>query len=356
LFFSFWFLIFLQVAMSARMTKTGWQRLADEEILGMRVRDFNLQIQGSWLEPLINRLYDELDAKGIRFHPSCYLADEWLCPDRVPIIGIPFYLADRRLKGIEKKMMYEVEGGTEKACMKLLRHECGHSLNYAYEFYKRTRWRQLFGFFSAKYCASYDYQPYSRRFVINLEDNYAQAHPDEDFAETFAVWLRPGSSWEQKYRGWPVIRKLRYVDSLMRRTGAEEPKNVAKGCPPFSASRMTSTLAAYYQRKRKELGIYFQGYYDDSLKMLFEAKQEGRSQVKASKFIRDNRKDLTEQLTRWTGHRKYDVHQLVNYLAQRCEALGLYARADAKDVIAVTSLLTAIAGNYLRKFRKEKGR
>jgi hypothetical protein len=343
--------------MSGSKTTKKWEHLSDEEILGMRVRDFNLQIPGSWLEPLINRLYEELDAKGVGFHPPCYLADEWLCPDKVAIIGIPFYLAHPRLKSIEKKMMYEVEGGTEKGCMKLLRHECGHSLNYAYELYRRTRWRELFGHFSAKYSTSYNYQPYSRRFVINLEDNYAQAHPDEDFAETFAVWLRPGSGWEQKYRDWPVVRKLRYVDSLMRRTGTEAPKNIAKGRPPFSAGRMTSTLASYYQRKRRELGIYFQGYYDDSLKLLFEARQEGRAQVKASEFIRNHRKDLMEQVTRWTGHRKYDICQLVNGLVQRCEVLELYTKDDkAKDIIAVTSLLTAIAGNYLRKFRRGRGR
>ena len=114
----------------AKKTKAiDWKKLTDEELMQMRVRDFNLQIQGSALEPLIERLYDELASKGIRFQPPCYLADEWLCPDREPIIGIPFFLAHPRLKSIEKKMMYEVEGGTEKSFMKLLRHECGHALN-----------------------------------------------------------------------------------------------------------------------------------------------------------------------------------------------------------------------------------
>ena len=255
----------------------------------MRVRELGVQIQGSELQSLIERLYEELDAQGIGFHPPGYLTDEWLCPDKVPIIGIPFYLAHPRLKHIEQKMMYEVEGGTEESCMKLLRHECGHALNYAYELYKKTRWRELFGLFSMKYSDSYDYRPYSRRYVINLQDSYAQSHPDEDFAETFAVWLAPDSQWAQKYRTWPVIKKLWYVDGLMKRISATTPIHTVQGHPPWSASRMTSTLAAYYERKRRALGSEFQGFYDDSLITLFSSKQSSISTLKASRILRHHR-------------------------------------------------------------------
>jgi hypothetical protein len=339
------------------MTKKGkikdWEELLDDEILQLRVRDLNLQIPSSELEPLIDRLYEELDAKGIRFHPSCYLADEWFCPDKVPIIGIPFCLAHPRLKHIEQKMLYEVEGGTEEACMKLLRHECGHALNYAYELYKKTRWRELFGLFSARYSGSYYYQPYSRRFVIHLEDNYAQSHPDEDFAETFAVWLTPNSGWEQKYRDWPVIKKLRYVDSLMKKIGDQSPVNTVRERPPWSASRMTSTLAAHYERMRKALGSEFQGFYDDSLEALFASKHSGSASLKASRLLRRHRRELVDSVSRWTGHRKFDIRQLVNTLVNRCDALDLYAKPGQSDnIIGLTALLTAIAGNTLKPFRR----
>lgn len=335
------------------MVKAGkikdWETLSDEEILQMRVRDFGVQIQGSELQPLIERLYEELDSKGITFHPACYLTDEWLCPDKVPIIGIPFYLAHPRLKNIEQKMMYEVEGGTEESCMKLLRHECGHALNYAYELYKRTRWRELFGPFSAKYSDSYYYWPYSRRFVINLQDNYAQSHPDEDFAETFAVWLAPQSNWQQKYRTWPVIRKLWYVDGLMKRISTKAPVKTIQGQPPWSASRMTSTLAAHYERKRRALGSEFQGFYDDSLITLFSAKQSSSTNIKASKILRHHRQVLVDCVSRWTGHRKHDIHQLVNTLIFRCDALNLYAKpSQMDDIIGITAFLTAIASNTFR--------
>lgn len=338
------------------MAKVGntkdWDELSDEEILQMRVRDLSLQIEGSELEPLVGRLYEELDARGIRWHPPCYLADEWLCPDRVPIIGIPFCLAHPRLKHIEQKMLYEVEGGTESSCMKLLRHECGHALNYAYELYKKTRWRELFGSFSARYSNSYYYQPYSRRYVVHLEDNYAQSHPDEDFAETFAVWLTPHSRWEQKYQGWPAIKKLRYVDSLMAKISDLAPVKAPRERPPWSASRMTSTLAAHYERKRNALGSEFQGFYDDSLGGLFAPKPEGSSSMKASRFLRRSRRELVDSVARWTGHRKYDIRQLVNTLIARCDALDLYAKTES--IIGLTALVTAIAANALRTLRRHE--
>ncbi|MBN1359772.1 MAG: putative zinc-binding metallopeptidase [Sedimentisphaerales bacterium] len=334
------------------MTKSqktrNWQSLPDDELLGVRIRDLKLQIAGTWLEPLVERLYDELDAQGIRFHPPCYLADEWLTPDKIPIIGIPFCLTDRRLMEIEQKMMYEVEGGTEVSCMRLLRHECGHALNYAYRLYRRTRWRELFGHFSATYGNSYYFQPYSRRFVINLKDNYAQSHPDEDFAETFAVWLTPDSQWEQKYRDWPVIKKLRYTDKAMKGIAEKAPLVTCKGQPPYSAGRMTSTLAAHYERKRRVLGSEFQGYYDDGLKELFTAPPDGRSTIKASRLLRSRRNQLVNNVARWTGHRKFDIDQLVYRLAARCEVLDLYAVASNEDeVVGLTAMLTAIASNTL---------
>ncbi len=341
------------------MTKTrktsGWEELSDDELLQVRIRDLKLQIPGSSMESFVERLYEELDAKGISCHPSCYLADEWLTPDKIPVIGIPFCLTNPRLRQLEQKMMYEIEGGSDSLCMKLLRHECGHALNYAYQLYRRTRWRETFGLFSAPYSASYDYQPYSRRFVIHLEDNYAQSHPDEDFAETFAVWLASNSRWREKYKDWPVIRKLRYVDHVMQRI-ADQPAPVTfRGRPPYSAARMTSTLAAHYERKRRALGSEFQGYYDDTLRELFTTTHAGNASIKAARLMRSSRTRFVNNVTRWTGHRKFDIRQLVNRLATRCDALELYAKAgDEEYIIGVTALLTTIASNTLTVSRKRR--
>ena len=126
---------------------------------------------------------------------------------------------------MEKKMMLEAEGSTEDWCMKLLRHECGHALNYAYKFFEQRGWRKLFGRFETPYYhVTYHAKPYSKRYVIHLEDNYAQAHPDEDFAETFAVWLDPAQDWRIRYRGWPAMKKLEYVDALMSGVAGKAPE------------------------------------------------------------------------------------------------------------------------------------
>jgi len=323
-----------------------WEGLSNEEILQFRVKDLKVQIPGSMLERFVQQLYAELDAAGVRFHPPCYLADEWLCPDKVPIIGIPFWLAHPRLKAIEREMMLEVEGGTTDMCMKLLRHECGHAINYAYRLYRRTRWRELFGPFTADYLDSYYYRPYSKRYVIHLRDSYAQSHPDEDFAETFAVWLAPDGAWRDKYRDWPVMGKLRYVDGLMKKIGDTPPAVAYRGRPPWSASRMVSTLGSYYGRRRRELGSSFLGYYDESLKALFVTDGSGGS---ASKVLRKHRRLIINHVRTWTGHRKYDIHQLVNRLIGRCDALGLKARGSEPDnIIGITSLVATIASNKLR--------
>jgi hypothetical protein len=324
----------------------NWGQLSDEELMKMRIRDFNLSIDKSPIKSMIKKLYKELDAGGISFHPLCYFADEWLCPDREPIIGIPFYLAHPRLSQIEQKMMFEVEGGTETSFMQLLRHEAGHALNYAYEFYKKTRWRQLFGSFSTKYSNSYYFQPYSKRFVRHLGDNYAQAHPDEDFAETFAVWLTPDISWERKYQSWPVMKKLMYVDNLVKNISGKSPVRKSIGNPPWSASRMTSTLAGYYERKRKLLGEEFKGFYDDTLMKLFSTKRISLSKEKASKVVRRNRRELVNNISECTGHRKYDVRRLIDKLIQRCDMLELYGQQ--KDIMGVAVLITTIASNTLR--------
>jgi hypothetical protein len=226
-------------------------------------------------------------------------------------------------------------------------------LNYAYKLYNKTRWRELFGRFSDKYSDFYYYQPYSKRFVIHLKGNYAQAHPDEDFAETFAVWLTPNSNWQEKYQGWPVIKKLHYVDNVVKRLNNTEPITITKARPPWSASRMTSTLAAFYDRKRKILGSDFHGFYDDSLKELFKTRSSSSRTTKASTVIRLYRRQIIDNVVRWTGHRKYDIHQLVNRIILRCDVLDLYAKKDGPDdIIAVTVLLTAIARNTFRIRRK----
>jgi hypothetical protein len=330
--------------LSRKAQKTiDWKTFDNNQLLQVRIKDLGLKITDSPLEPMIHHLYEELAAKQISFRPPFYLADEWLCPDKDPIIGIPFWLAHPRLKSLEVEMMYEAEGGTQNSCMKLLRHECGHAINYAYKLYTRTRWRELFGQFSTTYSDSYQYQPYSKRFVVHLDDHYAQSHPDEDFAETFAVWLAPENQWQKKYAKWPAIKKLLYIDTLMKKIASHPPLVTAHPSPPWAASRMRSTLWAYYERKQNQLGREFKGYYDDSLKVLFSSEPKNEQYFKAAKILRKHKRLIVNNLATWSGHRKFDLHKLVNRIIARCDVLDLYGTDDIKDLISITTLLTAIA-------------
>ena len=329
-----------------------WENLPEEELLKLRVRDLGLAIEGSALAELVKRLYEELTGAGITFHPDCYLADEWLAPDRVPVIGIPFYLAHPRLKHLEQKMMLEVEGGTEAECMKLLRHEAGHALNYAYELFKRTRWRELFGPFTTEYTQGYYAQPYSKRFVRHLRDNYAQCHPDEDWAETFAVWLDPKSDWPDRYRGWPAMKKLKYVERVTKEVGSQGPKVTTRQLH-WSAGRMTSTLEAFYRRRRRYLAEDFPGFYDPGLQRIFAAPAGGTEGTSASGFIRHHRRHITNSIATCTGERKYDLNQLLGKLMMRCDALGLKV---TREPVAVATELTAYVTTVIidvRRFRRE---
>jgi len=331
-----------------------WQMLPTEQLLDVRICNLHLKIAGTPLESRIKRLYRELDKKNIRFHPPCYLADEWFCPDGVPIIGIPFYLAHPRLYGLERKMMLEVEGGTEQWCMQLLRHETGHALNYAYRLYRKPRWREIFGPFETRYPGTGPRKPYSRSFVNHLADNYAQAHPDEDFAETFAVWLTPDSCWRERYRSWPALRKLLYIDRLIKGI-RDKPPIVRKTETPWSASRMKMTLASYYKKKRRDLRHEFPGFFDPSLRRLFPVKPlPGISASPAAQFLDRRRKRLVNSVALWTGHRKFDIDKTIKLLTIRCDDLDLFIDKQEDECIADTAaFITAAMGNihgFRRKF------
>ena len=236
------------------MVALALDRWTDTKLLSTRICDLQVSIDNTPLEASVQRLYKELlDAGLLHFKPRAYLADEWFSPEGVPAIAIPFYLAHPRLQELEKATMGRVEGGNRAWCMRLLRHEAGHCLDHAYELSKTAEWRELFGNPRKKYDPhNYEIDAESRDFVQNLEDHYAQSHPDEDFAETFAVWLNPASNWRQTYRYWPgAYKKLKYIDKVARQL-SECPPKVRGGRLLGQAANLRSSLSRYYKRRQKE--------------------------------------------------------------------------------------------------------
>ncbi len=327
-------------------TEPSWAQLTDEELLAWRIRDLGLTIVGTELETRIEQLWQELGARGITFLPQCYLADEWFCPNEVPTIAIPFYLAHPRLKQLESHIILEVEGGTKQDCMRLLRHECGHALGYAYRLWRRKRWREHFGDFRDDYPESYRPKPHSRRFVRHLEKWYAQYHPDEDFAETFAVWLNPSSNWHERYRGWPALKKLEYVDELMRSI-AGQPAPVTGGRRICEASRLTQKLSTYYARKRREYAEDMPDFFDRDLNRIFLEAVPGQKHTSASAFLRRQRRSIVANVSRWTGERKFTVARFLQKLIARCHERKLVLPDETDEAIAQTiAFLTATVMNY----------
>ena len=167
----------------------AWASLPDNDLLRLRLKDLKVTVEGTWLEGCLEDLYDELAQRGLRIRPHAWMSNEWFSPDDTPGIAIPFYLAHPRLMRLERKMMIDVEGSTVPECMRILRHEAGHVVQASYRLQRRRRWQELFGPSSTRYPQYYRPNPASRRYVYHLPLWYAQSHPDEDFAETFAVWL-----------------------------------------------------------------------------------------------------------------------------------------------------------------------
>jgi len=338
------------------MDSPEWANLNDDELLEKNISKLGLRLDGTELQPLIQQLYDELSQKNLAFHPPCFVGDEWFCPVGVPAIFIPFFLTHERLKKLERKIILEVEGETKPWFMQLMRHEAAHAYSYAYQLYKKKKWQQCFGLASTEEFDTYRPRPYSRSYVIHLADWYAQSHPDEDFAETFAVWLTPDLNWRERYRGWKALKKLEYVDELMRSIAGKPPVHQPKvHAADFDCLNLK--LKTYYARKRKLYEDSYPDFYDKDLRILFAASAETANRERASRYLRIHRKQIMDSACRWTNEKKYRVHQLLMRLIDRCDELDLYVRSDDPTLnLQVASYVTSLVMNYLftGKFKRSK--
>jgi hypothetical protein len=324
-----------------------WCVFNDEELLALRICDLGIRIEDSELKPRIEQLYNELAARGVSLRPDCYLGDEWFSPEGVPAISIPFYLAHPRLKALELRQMLEVEGGTPDWCQMLLRHECGHAIDHAYRFSSQDDWRDAFGNPEAEYAPeTYTPRPYSKSFVRHLPNWYAQAHPDEDFAETFAVWLAfAEEDWRQRYCGSKALEKLDYVHKLMNDVVARPP-SITRGRRISEARRLRTTLSRYYAARRKLYAEDFPDFYDADLRAIFENGEPGGEPAAA--MMRRHRGALITSLVQWTGQRKYTVSMLVRKLMLRCRELKLTTPKDSVLLhFELASYLASLVTNHL---------
>ena len=320
-----------------------------QEILTKPIKELGLKLEGSPIERLVQKLYQELERKGLRkFRPLCYLTDEWGCPSGEPVIGIPFYLADPKLARLEKEMN-DLEDRRE--IMMYLRHEAGHAFNYAYELYRTPEWRDLFGPFRRPYRDSYRPVPFSRRFVRHIAGWYAQKHPDEDFAETFAVWLTPRSGWRRRYRGWGAMAKLRYVDRMARRFRDVDPIR-PQGRTDITVEEMETTVADFYKQALEQQTQSVELALDSDLVDIFRVSRRRKKGIRpAADLLRENKKTLIDKVTYWTGVQRPLVKRLAESIESRVADLGLRAevRCEKEHLTEVATYATALAMNYLTR-------
>lgn len=323
-----------------RSSERSWAELPDEALLDVRLCDLGLRIRGTQLASRVERIYAELAGRGLTFRPHVWLSTEWFSPDGVPGFAIPFYLAHPRLVSLEQRQMHEVEGGTARACLQLMRHEVAHALDNAYVLHDRADWRETFGRFDSDYVSHYEPKPYSKRFVRHLELWYAQSHPAEDFAETFAVWLDPSSRWRSRYRGWAALEKLRYLDELMRDLEGTRPALRGRDLiEPIS--ELKQTLGEHYRQKRARYRLALRKSYDRDLKRLFAEPTGSPRERDAASFLRKERAEIRRLVSRWTGEYQYAVDRVLAEIIERTEELGLVVASGAAHVKRDAMLLVA---------------
>ena len=285
--------------------------------------DLGVTLESSGLEPRLDQLRSELAGRGLEFRPHFWLSEEWFCPDGVPGIAIPFYLAHPRLARLEEKQTLEVEGGTPEWFLRILRHEAGHAIENAFHLRQRRRRRALFGRSSEPYPKFYLPRPYSRSFVVHLDGYYAQSHPDEDFAETFAVWLTPG---------YPLGRALRgLAGAAQARVRGRHHARAGRGAAARADAADGGSALAHRQDAARPLSREApavrprppQGLRRGPAAASSRRPPGDRDRPTAAAFLSRNRPELRRRVARATGEHQYTIDRLLKSIIVRCRQLGL---------------------------------
>jgi hypothetical protein len=335
---------------------TASRAFRESNLFRAPIRDLGLSIGETRLAPLLDEFQVELVAKGIkRLRPRFHLSTEWGVPFGTVVIGIPFYLARPELTDLHGEEVGHIEGFNRPDILRYLRHEMGHVVNYAYKLFDDEEWVKLFGSITQPYLEDYRPQPFSRRFVRHLPGWYAQKHPDEDWAETFAVWMTPDHDWRTEYTPWPTaLGKLEFCERTMRRLNEMDPLVTTLELDE-DVGELTYSLRDYYQKQSDEaepaagLEGDLRAIFDD-LAAVPEQAAAGETRPAAA-LIRRLERQLMADVFRWTGHFPEKTRSLMRHLAQRAEALQqVYPReAETEAIIGVTIFVTSLAMNHVHR-------
>jgi hypothetical protein len=326
------------------------------ELLTSPVNRLELNLGSSLLQPQIDKLMAVLKRRGIRLKPYFYLGEDWGCVSGTSNIEIAFYDADPLIKELNR----EVRGWTNETRVVdyLLRHETGHAFCYAHRLYTNREFRNVFGVkgkFFDTYPATdrYKAHPWSRDFVNPNRDHYAQKHPDEDFAETFGVWLSLPSSWRKAYRTKKrVLAKLKFVSEIVREYGdrpVHVPPDSGELDVPVEAISMTvaEVLGASLARYRKKAT----GYIDPLLKKIGRHRPHATDSgvIPLADVIAAHRRFMVKALVRNARVTFAQASFLVNKMQTRSRVLQLHIPLSIMDrcLIEVVCLASTLAARFV---------
>ncbi len=330
-------------------SEPAWVKFSDRKLLEMKISELKLDFEQTSMVNFRDKLHTELKQLGLVFKPHCWFSDDWFSPDNVPGIAVPFYMAHRRLMRLERNQMLEVEGGTKEWCMRIMRHEAGHAIDTAFGLHRKRGYKATFGSYSAPYPETYVPKPRSKKFVFHLEPWYAQSHPAEDFAETFAVWMTPNSRWQKNYQGWPALKKLKFVAEMMEKIQGQKPKVVSRR-KVDPVHRIDVTLREHYQQRQQFYSLGATSVFDAELKKLFCTTSEPHQNKTAASYLRKNKVDFCKALGKWSGEYQHNIVQVVREMTERCRVLKLFLPVDDQDLKQeCLMMMTVQTMNYLKR-------
>lgn len=309
-----------------------WEKLSDHELLDLRFCDLELKIEGSRIEPVIHTLYSELEQKKLMFKPHVWISEDWFAIDGIPGIAVPFYILHKKLSQLCKKMQLEDEGYNKKDAIKLLRHEAGHAIDNAYKLRLSRQRQKLFGFSKTSYPETYAPQFESSNYVTHLNPWYAQAHPDEDWAESFAIWLTPNSNWKKIYTGTVAIKKLEFIDQLMKTIENKQPL-VQKLNQPGDISISRRKLKTFFTNKSESLNSDHNLNLLPMLNFIFSIEKKHKQLKRADKFIKEHKDILSKKISFWTGHNSFTIHLILSKIIKTCSEHNMHLMKSEKDTL-----------------------
>jgi hypothetical protein len=334
------------------------------EMLTTPINRLGYKIEGTVLEEAIAIVRKDMRRVGItKLQPRFYLSNGYGCIEGIPNISVSFTDCNDLIGELNQEFRHFRY--TREELIDVLRHEVGHAFCYGYKLFRTPEFRRIFkvkGHFFRTYPATNQYvrrvNPWSKEFVNPGGDYYAQKHPDDDFAETFLVWIKPRQNWRKMHKSRPgALRKLEYVDRVVKEYGRKPP--LVEGNPTMiyePVEELKLTVARFMKAKPAIYRRQATGYVDSDLKAMFLKRppyvrgRPARTHHHAYAFLRGYKRILIPRVAYWVGVDESVVAALIDKLIARSRALNLWVRHDESErkIIELTAYLSAVCTNFVR--------